>query len=348
MFEVLRWECHGRVYRIDNGPLETAVPQNLDNCIFWWDESNKLLSRKPNVHKTGYYPIALGTDIGKIGFNDKQKIRISEILNSLELNYHYYNVAVGYGFYSKTKDDFNKDWRNKRANLAKISCDREKVNCSVYADYLYSLGNYKEAGSYFKRGDTNIEGLNYNEDYIITRTKYKWNYSEMMLYHYDELNSPIIDGEKYNKPLTLKQEYYKEMKALCEDRDDMFRFGITDGDCNIYRSRYRNRNDEIFITKVEIEYIEDSYLSLEEKKRKYKLGVTKNLREKSYIDALKYFTLLDKINFKLPDGMLYYKAISYEEVGKKREAKSMYRKYISKAGINGLYYDQALSKVNQL
>ena len=76
-------------------------------------------------------------------------------------------------------------------------------------------------------------------------------------------------------------------------------------------------------------------------------SLTRYLKEKDHIEALKYFEVLDRLNTPLPDSITYFWG---ESLLSRRESKAALEKlyaYVQKAGKQGKYYTKALQLITE-
>lgn len=81
---------------------------------------------------------------------------------------------------------------------------------------------------------------------------------------------------------------------------------------------------------------------------KYKILISKALKDERHKDALKYVKKLEALKVKIPDSILYFKGESWFYINKWDLSKEALETYINKTGSTGKYYMKALDLLGQL
>lgn len=326
--------CLGdRIYIRDNSkPGYKTLIKSDQNCAIW---TKKLLDfdragGKPDNHsdyrlknKKDFYYIMLHDLVHgdmKSHNSNKKELLISEVasINTIE------SKEALFDFY--TNHARHDEDEKKRALLSMQLCSetKHKKHCNFHAWSLYKQNKFSEAlDLYEKHGPYN----NYN----------KLNLAQLYMHPPKGMQPKPTEAIKltndaYNGPQGILSSCIKNKAGSSKECMDL----------------QIKRDNELQQAHIEQAFQMDENLQRHIREDKYKRAVTQHLKSKEYQQALIYFDYLDRIEYQLPKGMLFYKAEAYFHTNKKESAKKAYLEYINSEGENSPYYKQALIRLGEI
>lgn len=252
---------------------------------------------------------------------DAQKLAIINEVAAIDSLQAKKDLFEFYSYYYRHDKD-----KIKRLALSQQLCPitADKEYCSFYAyrlyqggDFLQSLALYEKYGTYSKYDQRRLAQLYINPPQGKERKP-----AEAI-----KLLSTAYDGNQgfLTQCYEKKSKSHKDCIALVDRRDKA-----------------------MAQARVEQAFLSDESLSREIREDKYKLALTQYLKAKEYAQALVYFDFLDRIDYKLPSSMIYFKAEALFHTNQMILAKKNYQYYLAEYGKKGSYYRQSLKRLNEM
>jgi hypothetical protein len=219
----------------------------------------------------------------------------------------------------------------KRTALAKRLCAEEQENgknyCRYFAKRLYLDGKYTQAAKLYENYGTG--GDSYSQLYL----------AKIHLYYSGELNLKKLSKANNLLKAAFDSKYDGLLKECIDEKSSSHK------DCTQLKAV---RDEHFLFTRSEYTFLKDNQLQRSIRIDKYKLALSQHLKSKEYESALQFFGFFDRLDYKLSNSMLFFKAESLFNTGKISLANDAYNQYLNTEGKKGSYYKKSLQRLSEI
>lgn len=251
---------------------------------------------------------------------DSAAIKTIKLVENIDSKLAKANLFAFYNDYSR----HDKDHKN-RTPLAKELCRSEKTAeyCSYLAWRLYKSSDYQQSIELYETYGTKGS---YDKLYL----------AKMYLYHSGNFTLKKLSKSNELLKYAFDSEYSGLLKK-CREKN-----GESHQKCIKLRAE---RDRLVLLAQTEYIFLKDESLQRDIRIDRYKLALSKHLKEKNYASALRYFDFFQRLDYTLPNSMLFFKAEALFHTQKLALAEQTYNQYLNVVGKKGSYYKKSLQRL---